>query len=104
MRILQFRFATRLSRARVSFLDELFRVSADPSIISFAGGLPSTALIDTEGIARATDSILEDDACAALQYTTTDGYLPLREYIAERYRTRLGTRATAEEIQIVNGS
>ncbi len=104
MRILQYHFATRLLRAPVSFLDELFRVSADPSIISFAGGLPSTALIDTYGIARATDSILEDDACTALQYTTTDGYLPLREFIAERYRTRLGIKATAEEIQIVNGS
>ena len=104
MRILQYRFATRLSRAPESFLDELFRVSADPTIISFAGGLPSSALIDSKGIAQATNSVLEDDACAALQYTTTDGYLPLREYIAERYRTRLGINATADEIQIVNGS
>lgn len=104
MRILQYHFATRLSRAPVSFLDELFRVSADPSIISFAGGLPSTALIDTKGIARATESVLADDACAALQYSTTSGYLPLREYIAERYQTRLGIRASADEIQIVNGS
>ena len=87
-----------------SFLDELFKVSADPSIISFAGGLPSTALIDTEGIARATEAVLAEDAGASLQYTTTDGYLPLREYIAERYRTRLGIPAMAEEIQIVNGS
>jgi 2-aminoadipate transaminase len=104
VRILQYRFATRLSLVPVSFLDELFRVSADPSIISFAGGLPSTALIDTEGIARAAGRVLEEDGSAALQYTTTDGYLPLREYIAERYRTRLGIRATADEIQIVNGS
>jgi 2-aminoadipate transaminase len=79
-------------------------VSADPSIISFAGGLPSSALIDCEGITRATNSVLEEDACSALQYTTTDGYLPLREYIAQRYRSRLGIDATAEEIQIVNGS
>jgi 2-aminoadipate transaminase len=104
VRKLQYRFATRLSRAPESFLDELFRVSADPSIISFAGGLPSSVLIDCKGIASATNSVLEEDACAALQYTTTDGYLPLREYIAERYRTRLGIGATAEEIQIVNGS
>jgi len=104
VRILQFQFAQRLMGMPSSFLDELFRVSADPSIISFAGGLPSTALIDTEGIARATNSILAEDAGAALQYTTTDGYLPLREYIAERYRTRLGIPAMAEEIQIVNGS
>lgn len=104
MRILQYHFATRLSRAPESFLDELFRVSTDPSVISFAGGLPSSALIDCEGITKATNSVLEEDACAALQYTTTDGYLPLREYIAERYRTRLGIGAAAEEIQIVNGS
>ncbi len=101
---LQFRFAHRLKAAPVSFLGKLFRVSADPSIISFAGGLPSTALIDTGGIALATTSVLENDAGSALQYTTTDGYLPLREYIAQRYRTRLGINATAEEIQIVNGS
>jgi 2-aminoadipate transaminase len=104
VRILQYRFATRLSRAPVSFLNELFRVSADPSIISFAGGLPSTALIDTAGIARAAGMVLEEEGSVALQYSTTDGYLPLREYIAERYRTRLGIEATAEEIQIVNGS
>lgn len=101
---LQYRFAARLSRVPVSFLNELFRVSSDPGIISFAGGLPSTALIDVNGIARAAGSVLEEDGSAALQYTTTDGYLPLREYIAERYRTRLGLRASADEIQIVNGS
>jgi 2-aminoadipate transaminase len=104
VRTLQFQFATRLSGMPSSFLNELFRLSADPSIISFAGGLPSTSLIDTGGIARATEAVLAEDAGAALQYTTTDGYRPLREYIAERYRTRLGIRATAEEIQIVNGS
>jgi 2-aminoadipate transaminase len=101
---MQYRFADRVARAPASFLDELFRVSADPSIISFAGGLPSSSLIDTEGIARAAREVMEEDPQVALQYTTTDGYLPLREYIADRYRRRLGIPATAEEIQIVNGS
>ncbi len=101
---MQYRFADRLSHAPKSFLGELFRVSADPGIISFAGGLPSSALIDTEGIKKATCQVVEEDPATALQYTTTDGYLPLREYIANRYRSRLGIPATAEEIQIVNGS
>jgi 2-aminoadipate transaminase len=101
--ILRYRFASRLSRVPASFLNELFRVSADPSFISFAGGLPFSALFDTEGIARATNAVLEGEAAAALQYTATDGYLPLREYIAELCRTRLGIRTRAEEIQIVNG-
>jgi 2-aminoadipate transaminase len=101
---MQYRFADRLSHAPKSFLGELFRVSADPGIISFAGGLPSSALIDTEGLKKATCQVVEEDPATALQYTTTDGYLPLREYIANRYRSRLGIPATAEEIQIVNGS
>ena len=101
---MQYHFADRLSHAPKSFLEELFRVSADPTIISFAGGLPSSALIDTEGIKEATCHVMEEDPSTALQYTTTDGYLPLREYIADRYRSRLGIPATAKEIQIVNGS
>ncbi|PKG32235.1 PLP-dependent aminotransferase family protein [Methanoregula sp.] len=101
---MQYQFADRVARAPKSFLEELFRVSSDPSIISFAGGLPSAALIDTAGIARAAREVMEEDPQVALQYTTTDGYLPLREYIADRYRHRLGITATAEEIQIVNGS
>jgi 2-aminoadipate transaminase len=101
---MHYRFANRLSHAPKSFLDQLFRVSADPSVISFAGGLPSSALIDTEGIMKATCQVLEEDPVTALQYTTTDGYLPLREYIADRYRSRLDVPATAGEIQIVNGS
>jgi len=101
---MHYRFANRLSHAPKSFLDELFRVSADPSIISFAGGLPSSALIDTGGIKMATYQVMEDDPSTALQYSTTDGYLPLREFIAARYRSRLGIPASAGEIQIVNGS
>jgi 2-aminoadipate transaminase len=101
---MQYHFADRLSHAPKSFLGELFRVSADPTIISFAGGLPSSALIDTEGIREATCQVMEEDPATALQYSTTDGYLPLREFIASRYRYRFGIPATAKEIQIVNGS
>ena len=101
---MSFPFARRLSQVPASFLEELFRVSSDPSIISFAGGLPSSALIDCEGISRSAKEVLDEEACVALQYTTTDGYLPLREFIADRYRQRLGLKATADEIQIVNGS
>ena len=101
---MQYRFADRVARAPESFLDELFRVSSDPSIISFAGGLPSAALIDTAGIAQATREVMDGEPQVALQYSTTDGYLPLREYIADRYRSRLGLAASADEIQIVNGS
>ncbi len=87
-----------------SFLGTLFAVSADPSVISFAGGLPSTAVLDTVGIAEAAADVFADAGPAALQYSTTDGYRPLREFIADRYRRRVGLDITAANIQIVNGS
>ena len=101
---MHYQFARRLDAAPESFLDRLFAVSRDPDIISFAGGLPMTALIDVAGIRDAAAAVFADEGENALQYTTTDGYLPLREYIAERYRTRLGLPATAAEIRITNGS
>ncbi len=87
-----------------SFLGELFRVSSKPGVISFAGGLPDSQQIDLPGIRTAAEEVLGEGGRCALQYTTTDGYLPLRQYIAERYRSRLGLDARPEEIQIVNGS
>ena len=99
-----YRFAGRMGRVPESFLDELFRVSAVPGVISFAGGLPGSAYIDVEGIWDAARYVFAEAGRTALQYTTTDGYRPLREFIADRYRRRLGLPATPEEIQIVNGS
>jgi 2-aminoadipate transaminase len=99
-----FRFSRRFVGIPPSFLSELFRLSADPLLISFAGGLPSPAAIDVDGIANAANEVFLEEGREALQYTTTEGYLPLRQWIAERYRIRLGVPATAEEIQIVNGS
>jgi len=99
-----YRFARRMAAVPPSFLGTLFAVSADPSMISFAGGLPSPAVLDAAGIAQAAAETLADEGAAALQYTTTDGYRPLREFIAARYRRRVGLDVTAENVQIVNGS
>ncbi len=101
---MEYRFSSRMGRVPESFLAELFRVSAVPGVISFAGGLPGSAYIDVTGIREAAREVFAEEGRTALQYTTTDGYLPLREFIADRYRRRLGLPATPGEIQIVNGS
>lgn len=101
---MEYRFADRMYHAPESFIEELFRVSGVPGVISFAGGLPDPSLIDVEGIGKAASAVMEEEGACALQYSTTDGYLPLREFIAARYRKRLGIPAEASEIQIVNGS
>lgn len=99
-----YRFSRRMSCVPDSFLGELFRVSSKPGVISFAGGLPDADRFDVKGIKTVAEEVLAQEGRSALQYTTTDGYLPLRTYIADRYRSRLGLAAKPEEIQILNGS
>ncbi|QYZ79451.1 PLP-dependent aminotransferase family protein [Methanofollis formosanus] len=98
------RYAARMEKTPRSFIREILRVTESPEIISFAGGLPNPALIRVEEIATAARSVFESGGAAALQYATTEGYLPLREFIADRYRQRLGLEVGPEEILITSGS
>ena len=100
----QYTFAPRMAKTPKSFIREILKVTERPEIISFAGGLPSPALIDVEGIRIASDSVLKNDGQVALQYSTTEGYLPLRQFIADRYKKRLGLSFSPDEILITNGS
>ncbi|MDD5188736.1 MAG: PLP-dependent aminotransferase family protein, partial [Methanoregula sp.] len=93
-----------MARTPKSFIREILKVTEDPGIISFAGGLPNPALIDVEGIRRAAEHVLREDGKTVLQYSTTEGYPPLRQFIADRYRKRLGLTVSPDEILITNGS
>ncbi|PKL70615.1 MAG: aspartate aminotransferase [Methanomicrobiales archaeon HGW-Methanomicrobiales-1] len=97
-------FAPRMAKTPKSFIREILKVTENPEIISFAGGLPNPALIDVDGIAQAAARVLAADGRSVLQYSTTEGYLPLRQYIADRYKKRLGLSVSPEEILITNGS
>lgn len=96
-------FADRMACVHKSFVREILKVTEDPEIISFAGGLPNPRYFPVQGIAKAAAKVLSDRSEAALQYSTTEGYLPLREMIAARYARR-GLKVKASEILITNGS
>ncbi len=100
----RYSFAPRMAKTPKSFIREILKVTERPEIISFAGGLPSPDLLDVDGIRRAAAAVLETEGKVALQYSTTEGYLPLRRFIADRYRQRLGLSMSPDEILITNGS
>lgn len=87
-----------------SFIREILKVTEDPKIISFAGGLPNPVLFPVEELIEAARAVLAEDGPSALQYSTTEGYLPLREFIAQRYQKRTGLRISPGQILITNGS
>ncbi|MEW5817573.1 MAG: PLP-dependent aminotransferase family protein [Spirochaetota bacterium] len=97
-------FSERIRNIPKSFIREILKVTVNPEIISFAGGLPNPELFPVEEIKAACVKVLESDGKNALQYSTSEGYLPLRSYIAERYRKKDGLNILPEEILITNGS
>ena len=85
------RFADRISRTKASEIREILKVTQNPEIISFAGGLPAPELFPVDGVKKADAAVLDENGMTALQYTTTEGYDPLRTWIAERLNRRNGT-------------
>ena len=75
--------ARRAERMNPSFIREILKVTERPGIISFAGGLPSPSTFPVGAFAEACAKVLRDDGSAALQYAASEGYLPLREAVAE---------------------
>ncbi len=97
-------FADRMATTHKSFIREILKVTQDSNVISFAGGLPNPKLFPVRELADACRKVLCQDGENVLQYSTTEGYLPLREYIAERYFVKRGLQASPDEILITNGS
>jgi 2-aminoadipate transaminase len=96
-------FARRMGSVRASTIREILKVTEQPEIISFAGGLPAPELFPVENVLRATERVLSEGGAAALQYSPTEGYAPLREAFAAESRKR-GIACSAEDILITTGS
>jgi 2-aminoadipate transaminase len=88
---------------RSSAVRELLKLTEQPDIISFAGGLPAPETFPVERFAAAFNKVMADHGARALQYSTTEGYTPLREMIARR-STRYGINIERDNVLITSGS
>ena len=96
-------YSDRASKMRKSEIRELLKVTQDPEIISFAGGLPSPLSFPLDGIADTVQDVLKNHGKTALQYGTTQGLRELRESIVER-SLKDGMEASPDNIIITSGS
>lgn len=87
-----------------SFIREILKVASQPEVISFAGGLPKPDLFPTEELRESFDRVLSTRGEEALQYNRTEGYQPLREWIAERSSKTTGRSISADQVLITTGS
>lgn len=98
------KFAKRMDNLKASEIRELLALTADPSIISFAGGLPAAELFPIDKWIEASNKVMKNNGAAALQYGPTDGYARLREHCVTRMK-KVGCKdVKPEDIQILSGS
>lgn len=97
------KFAKRMDNIKGSAIRELLKLTELPEIISFAGGLPAPELFPIEEMKQVCTKVLDSDGRAALQYSTTEGYIPLRKIISERMKNS-GVDVPFEQIIITSGS
>lgn len=93
-----------MGRLKASAIREILKVTAMPDVISFAGGLPAPELFPVAQFAQACQDVLSTDGPAAMQYSVTEGYPPLRQWVCE-YLARVNQiECTADQVLIISGS
>lgn len=97
-------FSDRISDVPRSFIREILKVAVDPSIISFAGGLPNRDIFPIEELQAAANKVFESAGREALQYSNSEGFIKLREFIAKRYLEKTQLRIPVESVLITSGS
>jgi 2-aminoadipate transaminase len=95
--------ARRAERMNPSVIREILKVTERPGILSLAGGLPSPDSFPIEAMREATARVLRDNPREALQYAASEGFSPLREWVAEEMH-RHGMSIDASQVLITTGS
>ena len=97
------RLARRAERMNPSVIREILKVTERPGIISLAGGLPSPDSFPVEAMREATARVLRDNPREALQYASSEGFAPLREWVAAEMAAQ-GLRVDPSQVLITTGS
>ena len=94
----------RILNTPASFIREILKVIQQDDIISFAGGLPNPVSFPKEELKQSMERVIDQFGDEVFQYSSTEGYRPLREWVAERYRDEYGMDVQADDVLITTGS
>lgn len=97
------KLAHRAERMNPSIIREILKVTEQPGIISLAGGLPSPDTFPIEAMREATVRVLRDNPREALQYAASEGFGPLRDWVAGELNAQ-GLHVDASQVLITTGS
>jgi 2-aminoadipate transaminase len=80
---MEYKFSDKVSGLKASAIREILKFTSDPQVISFAAGNPAPEAFPKERIAEISAELFRDDPVLALQYSITEGYTPLRDFLKE---------------------
>ncbi len=92
----------KVGKLKASAIREMFKLMADPEIISLAGGSPDSSLFPANELAEIAKDILTNEPVKALQYGTTDGYAPFKEQVLVR-ASKIGCVSDGDKVIITTG-
>ena len=99
-----FTLARRAERMNPSIIREILKLTERPGIVSLAGGLPSADTFPVQAVRDATERVLREAPREALQYAASEGYAPLREWVAAHLAQQHGMQVQADQVLITTGS
>lgn len=97
-------YSERILNTPSSFIRNILKVTDAEDVISFAGGLPNPISFPIDALKASVDHAISENGSRLFQYSSTQGYAPLREYIAAKYRRVHGLAIDADDILITTGS
>ncbi|WP_395700590.1 PLP-dependent aminotransferase family protein [Aquabacterium sp.] len=95
--------ARRSARLNPSIIREILKVTEKPGVLSMAGGLPSPDSFPVEAMRQACAKVLAESPREALQYSASEGFGPLRDWVAHKMAA-MGHRVSADQVLITTGS
>lgn len=98
------RFARRTARLRASTIREMLKVTQQPDVISFGGGLPAPELFPREEMVESMRRVMARYGAEAMQYSVTEGIPEMRSWVAQRLTPRFARTIDSSEVLMVNGS
>ena len=101
---MEYSFSDNARALKPSAIREILKMSAAPGIIPFSAGNPSPEAFPSREVAQITQKIFEEEPIAALQYSVTEGYTPLREALKAYMQANHGAGKEADDILITAGA
>ncbi|HHZ05297.1 MAG TPA: PLP-dependent aminotransferase family protein [Clostridiales bacterium] len=101
---MNYTFSDRVSNLKPSAIREIFKYAADPQVISLSAGNPSPEAFPVKAISEISQKIFKENPIAALQYSVTEGYAPLRSHLKEYMKEKHNIGAAFDDLIVTSGA